>query len=181
LPCNPGSKERSYETEDDRNHDPTAAAAADGIADGAANRGDEDVDEEFRDGHCHIRLLSLLLLCVCSKSNMQESCLKKRRQSDPSPSWFYSGFIENQCRAIRCERRLCPEYVDGNPALQDFRKLIPMDSTRAGFLDIDRRLGISFFRDGRHHFRQPRKLNKLHCYHTQKGLEYKISVTQPCC
>jgi len=59
---NPGSKERSYETEDKRNKKPTAVAAADGIADSAANRCDDDVDQEFC--RCHGSLLLFVVILV---------------------------------------------------------------------------------------------------------------------
>jgi hypothetical protein len=58
---NPGSKERAYETEDKRNDKPTAAAA-DGIADSAANRRDDDVDQDCC--KCHGSLLLFVVIPV---------------------------------------------------------------------------------------------------------------------
>jgi hypothetical protein len=58
---NPGPNERSYETEDKRN-DKSTAAAADGIADSAANRSDDDVDQECC--KCHGNLLLFVVILV---------------------------------------------------------------------------------------------------------------------
>ena len=58
---NPGSKDRSYKTEDKRNNKSTAAAG-DGIADSAANRRDDDVDQECC--KCHGSLLLFVVILV---------------------------------------------------------------------------------------------------------------------
>jgi len=58
LMRNPGAKQRANETEANRNNQPAAGAAGDGLADGPADCRDEDVAQEGRDCHCHGTFLS---------------------------------------------------------------------------------------------------------------------------